>query len=323
MDDELARWAARRAPELLAQAEAQAIASLRDALVAAARREGRRDAIDPAPTRPAARPVVEGELVWAYCVVEGSDVTPIEIAGVAGGPIERIEAGDLALLVSRVPAAEFTAEPLRSHLNDLSWLEEVARAHEAVLGHAFASATVVPLRLCTLYETDDGARRMLEREHATLRRALDRLAGLQEWGAKLIVDPDRLAEAARAASEQAATYEREMGERTAGGAYMLRRRLERHVRECADALAAEAADAVHASLQGCANDAVRRPAQNRELSGYHGEMLLNGAYLVHARRVDELRSLVAELEERHRQLGARIELTGPWPPFNFVEGTIG
>jgi Gas vesicle synthesis protein GvpL/GvpF len=104
---------------------------------------------------------------------------------------------------------------------------------------------------------------------------------------------------------------------------MLRRRLERHVRECADALAAEAADAVHASLQGCANDAVRRPAQNRELSGYHGEMLLNGAYLVHARRMDELRSLVAELEERHRQLGARIELTGPWPPFDFVESTIG
>jgi hypothetical protein len=132
-------------------------------------------------------------------------------------------------------------------------------------GMPFASATIVPLRLCTLYESEDGAWGMLEREQATLRRALERLAGLQEWGAKLIVDPDHLAEAARAASEQAATYEREIGERADGGAYMLRRRLERHVRECADALAAEAADAVHASLQGCANDAVRRPAQNREL----------------------------------------------------------
>jgi hypothetical protein len=29
---------------------------------------------------------------------------------------------------------------------------------------------------------------------------------------------------------------------------------------------------------------------------------------------------VAELEAHHRDLGARIELTGPWPPFNFVAG---
>jgi hypothetical protein len=31
-----------------------------------------------------------------------------------------------------------------------------------------------------------------------------------------------------------------------------------------------------------------------------------------------LRGLVDELETHHRALGARIELTGPWPPYNFV-----
>ena len=35
-------------------------------------------------------------------------------------------------------------------------------------------------------------------------------------------------------------------------------------------------------------------------------------------RTDELRLLIAELEEHHRGLGARIELTGPWPPYNFI-----
>jgi hypothetical protein len=47
-------------------------------------------------------------------------------------------------------------------------------------------------------------------------------------------------------------------------------------------------------------------------------MLLNAAYLVDADRVGELRALVAELEDRHAAVGARIELTGPWPPYNFV-----
>jgi hypothetical protein len=323
MDDELDLWAARRAPRLLAQAEAQAVAVLRDALVKAARREGRDDPMPAPPDRPAAAPLPTGEIVWAYCVVRAQDAPPVEIEGVAGGRVERIEAHGLAALVGRVPAAHFTAEPLREHLNDLAWLEEVARAHEAVLQQAFAAATIVPLRLCTLYESDEGVRRMLDHERAMLIDALDRLQGLQEWGVKVIVDPERLAHAAGEASPQAATYEQELAQRTGGGAYMLRRRLERHVRERADALASDVAAAVHARLQDWAVDAVARPAQNRELSGHDGEMLLNAAYLVEAQRVDGLHALADELEDDHAHLGARIELTGPWPPFNFVEGAIG
>jgi hypothetical protein len=101
---------------------------------------------------------------------------------------------------------------------------------------------------------------------------------------------------------------------------MLRRRLERHVRELADSVAAEVAQQVHARLQDWAIDAVTRPPQNRELSGHEGEMLLNAAYLVEADRLDELHALVSELEAHHRELGTRIELTGPWPPYNFVPG---
>ena len=49
-------------------------------------------------------------------------------------------------------------------------------------------------------------------------------------------------------------------------------------------------------------------------------MLLNGSYLVEADRVDDLRAVVAELERDHGALGARLELSGPWPPYNFVPG---
>ena len=48
-------------------------------------------------------------------------------------------------------------------------------------------------------------------------------------------------------------------------------------------------------------------------------MLLNGAYLVEGHSVDELRALVGELEATC-SVGARVELTGPWPPYNFVAG---
>jgi hypothetical protein len=323
--DELARWAAERAPHLIARAEEQAIAVLRDAFVDAARRERRAGATEiprpPARLSPAPTPAAAGELVWTYCIARAREATPVDGGGVAGADVERIEAAGLAALVSRVPAAEFGAQPLHENLNDLAWLERVARGHETVLEQASALTTIVPLRLCTLYEDDEGVRAILEREQTTLHDALERLEGRQEWGVKVTVDAERLAEAARAASPQAATFEDELAERTGGGAYILRRRLERHVRDCADSLAADVAAQIHARLQDWAIDAVTHAAQNRDLSGHEGEMLLNGAYLVETDRADGLRALAVELESHHRALDARIELTGPWPPFNFVAST--
>jgi hypothetical protein len=181
-----------------------------------------------------------------------------------------------------------------------------------------ATTTIVPLRLCTIYESEDRVRGMLEEERETLIEALELLDGRQEWGVKLLVDREKLVEAARSRNQEAGDLEDELESRAGGGAYMLRRRLERRVREVADALAEEVARDVHARLQDWASDAVTRPPQNRDLSGHEGEMLLNAAYLVQIDRVDGMRDLVAELEDLHRPLGARLELTGPWPPYNFV-----
>jgi hypothetical protein len=314
-----------RAPELLARAEAEAVAALRDALIDAALAQ-RSGSVSTRPPRraaqgaPPAGGAPSGDALWAYCVLRAGQPLPTDVGGVAAGPLERVEAGDLAALVSRVPLDEFGAAPLRENLNELAWLERVARAHEAVLDGALGQSTIVPLRLCTIYESEQSVREMLEREHKSLSQVLDALAGRQEWGVKLIADEHRLAAEARSRSAEASALEDELGARTGGGAYMLRRRLERHLREAVDSLAAELAEQVHAQLQDWTSDAVVLPPQNPELSGHEGRMLLNGAYLVESERVDGMRKLVAELEERHAALGARIELTGPWPPYNFVSG---
>jgi Gas vesicle synthesis protein GvpL/GvpF len=327
--DELADWARARAPELLARAEAEAVSALRDALVDAALRQrasergSSRSEVSRslAHKEPPARDAPAGEGLWAYCVVRAGEPLPGAMHGVDGAAaVERVEARGLAAVVSRVPLDEFGAEPLRENLNDLGWLERVARAHESVLERVLTQSTLVPLRLCTIYESELGVRDMLEREHDSLVEALDALTGRQEWGVKLIVDDERLAEEARSRSSDIAALEGELRTRTGGGEYMLRRRMERQVREAVDSLAAELADEVHTELQDWAGDSAVLPPQNPELSGHEGRMLLNRAYLVETERVDGLRDLVARLEERHGGLGARLELTGPWPPYNFLSG---
>jgi Gas vesicle synthesis protein GvpL/GvpF len=253
---------------------------------------------------------VTDQLLWGYGVVPAQAAPSVHVAGVAGGAVDSVSEGELMLLVSPVPRDQFDAEPLRTNLNDLGWLERVAREHEAVLDDVLAAATVVPLRLCTIFGDADGARRMLEREHAALTDALERLEGRQEWGVKLLVEGERLAATAAPAGDQA------QGE--GGAAYLARRRHERSAREAARTLAAQLVDDVDGALRAHAVDAVRLRAQNRELSGHTGDMVLNGAYLVDADEVDALRATAAELQERHADYGALLVVTGPWPPYNFA-----
>jgi hypothetical protein len=245
------------------------------------------------------------DALWAYCASRAGDPLPEGLEGVhPTGEVERIEHGGLAALVSRVPLAEFGEEPLRRNLNDLAWLERVARAHEGVLERALGQATIVPLRLCTIFADADAVRRMLDDERPALTAALDALAGRQEWAVKLLLD--------RAAPED------EGPAPESGREYLMRRRAEREGREAADRRAAGLAEEVHERLRACASDAVRSRPQNRDLSGHRGDMVLNGAYLVEAGAVDRLRALVAELQERHAADGAVLELTGPFPPYNFA-----
>jgi hypothetical protein len=319
---DLHSWASERAPELLARAETEAVAVLRDALVEAAtgRRQGQ---AKPEPKRkPASRnEPAQGELVWAYCVVPADARPPRGVAGVDPRfPVERVEAAGLAVLVSRVPAAEFGAESLRENLNDIAWLERVARAHEAVLDQVMPQTTLVPLRICTLYEDAQGARRMLEKERTVLTKALESVAGRQEWGLKLLVDPERLLAHARESSREATSIAAEVEGATEAGAYMLRRRLERHVREMADGIAEELIVDVRDRVESLGFEYVTRPPQNRELSQHEGEMLMNVACLVDEEGLDRLRELATGVGQDYQSLGARVEMTGPWPPYNFVLG---
>jgi hypothetical protein len=46
--------------------------------------------------------------------------------------------------------------------------------------------------------------------------------------------------------------------------------------------------------------------------------VLNGVYLVERARVRELDRVVEELRGEWEHAGFQLELTGPWPPYNFV-----
>ena len=262
------------------------------------------------PPAPAPAPVPsEGSAWWVYCVVAAADagLVPPDVAGVApGSPVEIVTSGHLAAVVSPVPLAEFNDERLREHLEDLAWVEQVARAHEAALEAVMGATTIVPLRLCTICLTHERVGALLDEQASELASALDALRGRAEWGLKLFGPPARNAEAAPAA------------EQDDGRTYLERKRRVRADREEAQREVTERAQRLHDALGAEAVASAVNPPQRPEAHGRDAEMLLNSAYLVEDARRDRLRAVVDELAGEYEAHGFAVELTGPWPPYNFV-----
>jgi hypothetical protein len=251
---------------------------------------------------------------WTYGVLSASDAGKLEsvVEGIEpGSSVELVSEGELAAMVSAVPADDYDDARLREHLEDLEWVERTARRHEAVLDAALNHATVVPLRLCTLYRDHAGVRLLLREQAGPLEEALAKVEGAAEWGVKVFAGNAAVADAEHAGEDHKTAAR-------PGAAYLTQRQRERERAEQRNELRVSCADAVHARIASCAREATINRPQHPKVHGRDMPMVLNGAYLVANDRQADLYGSITELQAEWGQMGFVIELTGPWPAYNFV-----
>ena len=233
-------------------------------------------------------------------------------AGLRGAPLEVVEHDGLQAVVCSVDLEEFGEEALRRNLEDLTWLEEVARAHDDVVHEAARHGTVAPLRLVTIYSDDDSVRRHLGEHAEELTAALDRVEGRSEWSVKVFAAASDAEPAPATTGAVASTG----AEEKPGAAYLRRKRDQAERRRASSEQAAAAARALDERLAAASVAARRLAPQDPRLTGRSEPMVLNAAYLVPDQEADGFNGVVAGLRAEHP--GVTVEVAGPWPPYSFA-----
>jgi hypothetical protein len=213
------------------------------------------------------------------------------------GPVDvrLVRHAGLALLVTEVdlePFAELETRRWRVMPDEEDPLVMLARRHDVVVRAVFEHHPVLPLRFGTTLRDDAAALRLLADHHEEAAAWFTRVDGHREWAVRA-----RLPHPGRPA---------DLSADVSGTEYlaMRRDRLSAHARMRRDGLAAAAA--LHHALSQRAADTVRRPRMS-------SVPLLDAAYLV---RADAEAAFHAETE-CHKELA--VEVTGPWPPYSFVQ----
>ena len=224
--------------------------------------------------------------------------------GLGGAELEVVEHRGLQAVVCTVDLEEFGEDALARNLEDLSWLEKVARAHNDVVWAVADRATVAPMRLVTICADDASVRSRVDAHHDGLVQALDNVEGRREWSVKVLVAPQQVAEAGD--SEPPAS----------GAAYLMRKREQAARRRSAGEDAAAMAERVHVALAESSVASRRLPPQDAKLTGRTETMVMNGAYLVPDTEHDAFVALVQRVREA--EPAAIVEVGGPWPPYSFA-----
>lgn len=262
-------------------------------------------------------------MVYVYAV--GRAGTPLDGAfpgrtGVGDGPLRTVRAGALVALVSSVPYDSFGADGLKAQMEDLTRLEVLARTHHAVVEAAYECATVLPMRLATVYLDDERVTAMLAEREEEFRELLSRLEDHVELGVKVYADPREAVVTAEPEEEPAMSP---------GRAYLRQRRAQRRSHRDSYAAAGAIAAEIPVRVAGLVGGRVAHRPQQGDLAQGAGENIANEAYLVPAAHVADFRGALTGLGEGTP--GVRVEITGPWAPYSFAtppqapegEGTDG
>lgn len=245
-----------------------------------------------------------GTVIHAYGIVPTGAPIDLPATGIGGAGVALLEGGTISAVFSILPEVSYGDGPWHEHADDPRWLTTVATEHQRVLSDVVHTTDVLPLRLPAMYRDEVHLHEMLTAEEPLLRAVLEALHDHVEWAVHLYLTSE---------PEQPRT-------RPTSGAEFFRQKSEVAKRRERDRASREqlVRDA-YAALADLSRQSVANPPQDSALTGRPEPMLLNSAHLVCRRHEQLFFAAVEEVAGRLSPAGISVEVTGPWPPYNFVE----
>jgi hypothetical protein len=227
------------------------------------------------------------------------------------GPVRLLDVEDgLFAAVADAPLDRYGEAAINSGLSDLDWVSRAAVAHEAVVESFISETAVLPMKLFTIFTTDDRVVEHVRAEHRRIAAVVKRVANHQEWGVRVVLDRDRAV---------AGVPKKRTG--PAGGrsgvAYLTRKKAQRDAVVELAAHARETVAALYDRLATRSRLAKRRLASELPVQG--GPLLLDAAFLVPRARAASFQALAVREARALARHGYGLTFSGPWPPYSFVQ----
>ncbi len=245
--------------------------------------------------------------------------SPLSITskGVGTKDVYTVSYKNIEAVISDVELCDFEAESVKEKLKDLKWAEPQVRAHAEVLDECMQISSVIPWKFSNVFKNMEGLQEFLRENWATLRDTLAKLSDRQEWGVKIYTDTEISRQEIRKTDEEIKKLEQEILSKSKGAAFFLEKKLENILISKTEKKINRATAEIFDTLGQQAEEKAENRLLSRQLTGKEADMVLNAAFLVKKDRVNDFMEAFKKLKKKFKY--DECDLTGPWPPYNFVK----
>lgn len=241
---------------------------------------------------------------YVYCLVQAAKLPSVRGAppSVPGAGAPRLLSIDRNVwaVVADAPLDRFAADVLQQELQDVESISRHAFAHAAVIEFFFRRAAVIPLKLFTLFSSDETAREHVRGRLPALKRMFGALRGLEEWGVRIF--------AGEAEEESTRTVD-------SGRDYL---QVKKRLQQQAVAPSRATIRAVNGAIRSLGRHASKMRKEVFPPPGRGRPYVAGASFLVKATRRSAWKTHAAKLGATLAADGHRLDMSGPWPPYHFV-----
>jgi len=228
----------------------------------------------------------------------------IAMKGISGADLYAVSLDEISAVVCDIKRADLIADKTN------------AIEYAGVIENLAQQFTLLPMRYGSLMESTDLINKMLGRNYHEFQQNLQKVENKCEFGLKIFCDSEKLKAELRAKSEADTKTPAKPAPGIKNSVYRdwVNKKLKEHRLE---ELLLTYIDSVIAEITGFL---ARLNAVNKFKKMATETTIIDAVFLLDKERKDALIHVIEELQNQYP--GLNFVLTGPWPPYNFVEITI-
>ena len=269
---------------------------------------------------------------YLYCIrgsVAGDKKISAKGGSASGGKMKGVPSAkefgivsfkDIEAIIGEVDLSEFNEKKIEDNLRtDPKWTENNIRRHHDVIAQTYKTGAVIPMKFGIIFRTKKNLAAMLKKHYQEFKKLLAGLSGKGEWGVKIYLEDEKFTEWLKENNEEEKKLEKDKSAMPAGRQWYADKKIAESIAAQFEEEIEHRLQAVVKSLADCCEEAVLCNLLPKEATEAGRDNVLNAACLVDNNKLDVFKKLLQHLEKEFNQIGGALKVTGPWPPYNFVE----
>lgn len=229
-----------------------------------------------------------------------------------------LEIDGLYAVIKYVSEDDYSEVNIKKRLSDEPWLDANVREHLRVIGLIMLENSVIPFNFGTIYKSEEGLKQFFGTYANDFKKTLLYLENKEEWSVKAFCNKKKIIENIVVLSRNIADIEAQINASSPGKAYILGKKkkdiLEKEISSIYNTLSKH----VFTRLNELPDEYRLYAISTEKLSEEDDDMVINATFLLRKENIDNFIALADSLIVEHEQIGLSLEVTGPWPPYSFI-----